>query len=161
MASRPPRVGPLCHRDAPTCMVSVLDTFAGQGDLAVRLSTRRLRFGAGSQSLRRHPRRSTGLSDDFARALGYRASRCAVTTSSGGGRARRTRGLRAKGTSLQGLSRAVGVPAGRPKHLVIKWSQPPAQDGGASTAAGGTCSGDQGCGPGLPAGGRQGRCRLG
>jgi hypothetical protein len=29
----------------------VLDTFAGQGDLAVRLSTRRLRFGAGSQSL--------------------------------------------------------------------------------------------------------------
>ena len=29
----------------------MLDTFAGQGDLAVRLSTRRLGFGAGSQSL--------------------------------------------------------------------------------------------------------------
>ena len=29
----------------------MLDTFASQGDLAVRLSTRRLQFGAGSQSL--------------------------------------------------------------------------------------------------------------
>ncbi len=69
MTSRPPRVGPLFHRDAPTCMVSArhLRRSGRPGGPSVDATAQIWRRIA--VSLRRHPRSSTGLSDDFARAL--------------------------------------------------------------------------------------------